>query len=157
MEELFDIDMPLLHTALMERSDAEEFSAETLLAMGKQEFLKKETIKQGDKLITTYKIDPEKINDLNRNKEDLIDEYLRFITEDLATKESYLKSLKKADDNKENSPVDKMVFTIISALYVPENVIINGIRSEVFLPKKPKLAQEIIPETPSTEKENIRE
>ena len=157
MEELFDIDMPLLHTALTERSDAEEFSAETLLAMGKQEFLKKETIKQGDKLITTYKIDPEKINDLNRNKEDLIDEYLRFITEDLATKESYLKSLKKADDNKENSPVDKMVFTIISALYVPENVVINGIRSEVFLPKKPKLAQEIIPETPSTEKENIRE
>ncbi|MDR3169161.1 MAG: transglycosylase SLT domain-containing protein [Candidatus Peribacteria bacterium] len=113
-EQFFKIDQPTLHTTLKDKLDTA-----TLNPLAVKAVLGGTYVKTVDKKLV---VNTDKIN---QNKEVFIDGYLKAITQHLAGNQKYLS---KVDST------DTVVFTMISALFVQEQHVINGIEASVFLP-----------------------
>lgn len=134
---LFDINIPLLTESIATHSEVTQFDPSALASLGKrgQEFIKQEQQEEGGKIVSKYILDPEKIDELEKNKYKIISEYIKYSGKELPKQESYLKSLQEPNDLSEGSPKDKLLFTTIGGLFIPQKTIMNGVQHETFLPE----------------------
>lgn len=144
----FDIDMPILSKSINKDLDWNQINPKVLQTLPKtKDFNPKYYLKTVEKNNNGKKtkeqiIDPNKQTELEANKEKFINNYIAFFTNHLADLNKNKKYLNSIDSS------DKVVFTIISSLYISSENVVDGVAAKVFLP------QEFIGESYNNQQEN---
>lgn len=133
----FDVDDKHLMSAFMEKVDITQINPMTIVAMWKEgkQFLKttQEAWKDG-KMVTKFILNTDELQK-NGNKEKLFVSYKDFMWKTLKENSGFIKILEEDEKEKVGSAKDNVLFAMIGGLYVKPSTVINGIKSEVFLPE----------------------
>lgn len=132
----FDIDMPILSKSINKDLDWSQINPKVLQTLPKTKdfdpkyYLKTVEKNNNGKRTKEQIIDPNKQAELEVNKEKIINNYIAFFTNHLADPNKNKKYLNSIDSS------DKVVFTIISSLYISSENVVDGVAAKVFLPQE---------------------
>jgi len=158
--EYFDIDASILHASINDTLHVMNLNPNILYALKETTYLKKHTdptTKQSVRVIDETKKDA-----LESNKEKIIQKYIPYITGHLVGNKKYIDNLAAVPTTDErDNPKDRVLFTIISSLYITEKNVIDGVNAEAFLPSgfmdnTYKRQEEQMPETPTTQTPEVQ-
>jgi hypothetical protein len=133
-ESYFDIDATILHTTLNEKMEMAQVNPNVLHQLTGTKYVKQQLDPKTKKNIRV--VDETKISTItDKEKEQFTQKYILYISESLAKNQKYLESLNNASTTEgTDTPSDRVLFTMISSLYINEKNVIDGVKAEAFLP-----------------------